>query len=268
MTAITSTVLDHHQDAAKMWGAGGKGYDNVSFAICDALAHAAQRLNAKRGQSVLDVGTGTGWSARNVARTGAHVTAIDIAPGLIAAAKQLSGDLPIEFQLGDAECLPFPDRHFDGIISTFGVIFAIDQTRAARELARVCRPGARLAISAWAPNGAVAEFFNVLAKYSNAPSPASSLLSWGEPEHVATLLGNDFALNFEPVMSHAYHDDEDDIWDWYANGFGPMCTLIEELDSDGRAALKRDVDRYHSHYKTEAGLNVAREYLLILGRRR
>ena len=60
MTAFTAGILDHHQDAARMWSAGGKEYDNVSFAISDALAHAAQRLNAKRGQSILDVATGTG----------------------------------------------------------------------------------------------------------------------------------------------------------------------------------------------------------------
>src|SRR5215472_17422918 len=102
MTTTTSTILDHHQSAAQMWGSGGKEYNDVSFAISDALAHAAQRLNAKHGQSILDVATGTGWSARNVARSGAHVTAIDIAPELLAAAEQLSANLPIAFHLGDA----------------------------------------------------------------------------------------------------------------------------------------------------------------------
>ena len=47
MTAMTETILEHHQGAARMWGAGGAGYDKVSFAISDALAHAAQRLNAR-----------------------------------------------------------------------------------------------------------------------------------------------------------------------------------------------------------------------------
>ncbi len=268
MTAMTATILDHHQGAARMWGAGGKGYDNVSFAISDALAHAAQRLNAKPGQSILDVATGTGWSARNVARTEARVTAVDIAPELLAAAKELSRDRPIEFQLADAECLPFPDRSFDSVISTFGVMFAVDQARAARELARVCRPGGRLVLATWVPNGAVAEFFGVLAKYSDAPPPASSPMAWGEPEYVTSLLGDDFTLNFERGVSHAYHDDEDDIWNWYASGFGPVRTLVDGLGPEQRAALKRDVDRYHSHYKTAAGLNVARDYLVIVGRRR
>jgi SAM-dependent methyltransferase len=268
MNAITETILDHHRGPAKMWDAGGARYDNVSFAISDALAHAAQRLNAKPGQSILDVATGTGWSARNVARSGADVTAVDIAPELLAAARKLSAHLPIAFRLADAERLPFPDAHFDGIISTFGVMFAVDQAQAARELARVCRPGGRLAIAAWVPDGAVAEFFGVLAKYSDAPAPPSSPMAWGNPEHVADLLGDAFTLRFETGVSHAYHDDEDDIWRWYSDGFGPVRMLMDSLSPDRRAALKRDVDRYHSHYRTPAGLNVAREYLLISGTRR
>ena len=78
-------VLAHHKPAATMWGRGGKAYDEVSFVISDALAHAAQRLNARAGEHVLDVATGTGWTARNVARAGATVTAVDISPELLAA---------------------------------------------------------------------------------------------------------------------------------------------------------------------------------------
>ena len=81
--------LDATRQAAAMWGLGGSDYDDVSFAISDALAHAAQRLNAQPGQAVLDVATGTGWSARNAARRGARVTAVDISEELLAAARQL-----------------------------------------------------------------------------------------------------------------------------------------------------------------------------------
>jgi ubiquinone/menaquinone biosynthesis C-methylase UbiE len=271
MAAITgtdNTILAHHRDAARTWGAGGRAYDNVSFAISDALAHAAQRLNPKPGQRILDVATGTGWSARNAARAGANVTAIDIAPELLAAGRELSAHLPIEFQQADAERLPFPDACFDGVISTFGVMFAIDQAQAARELSRVCRPGGRLVVAAWAPDGAVAEFFGALAKHSDAVPPALSPMAWGDSKHVNALLGDSFALKFEPGVSHAYHDDEDDIWSWYSRGFGPIRMLLDTLPPERRAALKRDVDAYHSHYRAPAGLAIAREYLLTIGVRR
>ena len=62
-------VQEHHRAAAEMWSRGGRFYDDVSYAISDALAHAAQRLNPRPGERILDVGTGTGWTARNVARS-------------------------------------------------------------------------------------------------------------------------------------------------------------------------------------------------------
>ena len=142
MKASDHVILAHHQPAATMWGRGGKDYDEVSFAISDALAHAAQRLNARAGERILDVATGTGWSARNVARGGAVVTGVDISPELLAAARDLSGHIrpPIEFRLADAEQLPFDNGAFDGIISTFGVMFAINQVAAAAELGRCAAP--------------------------------------------------------------------------------------------------------------------------------
>jgi SAM-dependent methyltransferase len=263
-------ILDHHQPAAAMWGRGGKEYDEVSFAISDALAHAAQRLNARAGERILDVATGTGWSARNVARRGATVTGVDISPELLAAAGDLSQHVrpAIEFRLADAEQLPFDDGAFDGVISTFGVMFAVNQEAAAAELARVCRSGGRLVLATWAPAGAVAEFFGVIAKHSDAPPPPSSPLAWGDPAHVETLLGRNFELQFEQGISDAYHGSPEEIWDWYTRGFGPLRQLAESLAPDRVQRLKQDVDAYHRHYAVPAGLHVKREYLLTLGRRR
>src|SRR5215510_10168764 len=202
MKASDHTV--HHQTAAAMWGRGGSNYDDVSFVISDALAHAAQRLNAREGERMLDVATGTGWSARNVARRGAMVTGVDISPELLAAAADLSGHIrpPIEFRVADAERLPFDVGAFDGVVSTFGVMFAIDQAAAAAELGRVCRSGGRLALATWAPDGAVAEFFGVIAQHSEAPPPPSSPLAWGDHAYVEKLLGNAFELKFEQGISN------------------------------------------------------------------
>jgi SAM-dependent methyltransferase len=263
-------VLPHHEAAAAMWGRGGRDYDNVSFAVSDALAHAAQRLDARAGERILDVATGTGWSARNAARTGAAVTAVDISAELLAEARELSSHLrpPIEFRRADAERLPFEDAAFDGVISTFGVMFAFGQAQAAAELARVCRPGGRLVLATWAPAGAAAEFFAVIARHNDAPPPPSSPLAWGDPEHVETLLGKAFDLKFEQGVSDAYHGGVEDIWDWYTRGFGPLRQLVESLPPGRAEHLERDVGAYHGHYAVPAGLHVKREYLLTVGRRR
>ncbi|MEZ5811820.1 MAG: methyltransferase domain-containing protein [Rhizobiaceae bacterium] len=263
-------VRDHNRAAAALWNAGGRAYDNVSFAISDALAHTAQRLAPKPGERVLDVATGTGWSARNAARMGAQVTGIDIAPNLLEAAEALSAgfDPAIDYRLADAEALPFGDSAFDGVISTFGVMFAADQAAAAAEIARVTKPGGRLALASWVPDGAVAEFFGLIASHSHAQAPDEPPVLWGDPDHVRGLLGDAFDLTFERGFNHAYHTSEDAIWQWYVSGFGPLKMLSESLDDGRRAALKADVDAYHRHYRVEAGLCVDREYLVTIGTRR
>lgn len=262
-------VQPHHKAAASMWGLGGQAYDDVSFGLSDALAHAAQRLDARQDETILDVAAGTGWSARNVARSGARVSALDISSELLTAAKELSAHVrpAIDFQLGDAEHLPFPDASFDGVISTFGVIFAHNERQAARELGRVVRKGGRLVLATWRPDGSVAKFLGVIARHSDAPSLVSPL-AWGDPAHVEGLLGHDFVLTCEPGINNAYHPHTEHIWDKYAVGFGPMRQLIASLPSERLAALRSDVDAYHRPYETEAGLHVRREYLIVLGRRK
>lgn len=123
-----------------MWGQGGKAYDDVSFGLSDALAHAVQRLSTQSNEHILDIATSTGWSARNVARSGARVSAVDISSELLAAAQDLCTHVrqAIDFQFGDAERLPFPDASFHGVISTFGAIFA--QASSRRHASWVASP--------------------------------------------------------------------------------------------------------------------------------
>lgn len=256
--------------AARMWGSGGAGYDLVSFAIGDALAHAAQRLAPRAGERVLDVATGTGWTARNAARFGAYVSAVDFAPAMIEAARRLSEHEPkIAFSLADAEALPFGAGAFDRVISTFGVMFAPDQAASASELARVCKRGGRLVLATWVPGGSVAEFFGVIGKYADAPPPEGpSPMDWGDPDHVRALLGDAFDLSFETGTSHAYHEDVAAIRTWYAEGFGPVRSMAESLDEARRAAFWSDLDAFHGKYMGEAGLHVPRDYLVTIGTRR
>ncbi len=270
MSTLERQMVPQHEEAARMWSNGGRFYDDISFGISDALAHTAQRLNPKPDQEILDVATGTGWTARNVARSGARVTAVDFSSDLLAAAEDLSSHLrpPITFRHAYAESLPFADAQFDGVVSTFGVMFAANQEQAARELARVCRPGGRLALATWAPEGSVEAFFAVIGKYSAAPPPEPSPLAWGDPDHLRNLLERDFELTFEEGTNNSYFDGVEDVWVWYTRGFGPVKQVVEQLDPDQRAAFKQDFESYHRHCATEAGLHIKREYLVTVGRRR
>jgi SAM-dependent methyltransferase len=270
MHGTSQSILAHNEAAARMWGEGGRAYNEISFGISDALAHAVQRLHPKPGQKILDIATGTGWSARNAAAMGAEVTGVDISAGLLQAAEDLSAHVrpSITYRLADAERLPFADACFDGVISTFGVMFAADQAKAAAEVGRVCKPGGRLSLATWVPGGAVAEFFGIVASHAKSPPPEASPLVWGDPDQVQRLLAHDFELKFERGTNNAYYEDADDIWEWFARGFGPVRELLSRLGPAEREAFKSDVDAYHRRYATDCGLHVKRDYLIVVGRRR
>jgi SAM-dependent methyltransferase len=265
-------VQKHNEPAAAAWNQGGAEYDTVSYALSDALSHAAHRLWAQPGEKVLDIATGTGWTARNVARSGAQVVGIDIAEQLLGAARELShlAAPPIEFRQADAEALPFADASFDAAISTFGIMFAGNQQQAANEAGRVIKRGGRLVIAAWTsePTGYIARFFGVIGKYSAAPPPAASPLAWGERNHVRALLRDQFDLAFEDGVSRYYCPSGAAFWDEYSKGFGPIRQLVAGLDRPKREALRQDFIDFHEAFRTPTGITVDRHYLLTLGTRR
>lgn len=265
-------VQEHNQPAAHVWSQGGRDYDFISFGVSDALAHATQLLWPQPGEDVLDVATGTGWSARNAASMGAKVTAVDIADQLLEAAKELASHIEpaIRFENADAEALPFDDASFDGVISTFGVMFSADQAQAAAELARVCRPGGRVVLATWDPDpeGYVSRFFALTGKYNDAPPPARSPMEWGSPRRLDELLGAHFDLACYEGVSIFIAPDSDAVWGKYAAGFGPVRALAESLDEERLADFRREFIEFHDSYREGDILRCNRKCLLVRGVRR
>ena len=260
-----ATLSDEMRQAGAMWGLPGRDYDLVSLSISDALKHAAERLAPRPGDHVLDIATGTGWSARNMARMGAEVTAVDISEELLEAGRALSAHAipPVHFMRADACALPFEDDLFDGAISTFGLIFAPDHKAAAAELARVLKPGARAVLATWTRGGSVEEFFAIFTKYTGAPPPGPGPMDWGDPAHIEAVLGPAFDVEIEQGTQRSYFDHVDAIWDWYFRGFGPVKATWAALDGHQRTAFRADIDAYHRQYGTALGLAVERGYLVV-----
>jgi len=167
------------------------------------------------------------------------VTGVDIDPQLLAAAADLSAHIwpPVEFRLGDAEKLQFDDGAFDGVISTFGVMFAANQAEAAAELARVCRSGGRRSWQHGRRMGLWQNFSGSNA-HSDAPPPRSSPLAWGNPPYVKQLLGDSFELEFEHGVSHTYHGGVEDIRQWYTRGLRTVASARREPSSGPRATAQ------------------------------
>lgn len=100
------------------------------------------------GQWTLDVGTGTGRIARDLARRGARAVGLDLTPGMMLAGRKemavQGGHAPVRFVCGDALALPLPDNSVACVTTGFTMRNVVDIEGAFREMARVVRPGGRV----------------------------------------------------------------------------------------------------------------------------
>lgn len=276
MTSVTEipegAIREHNSTPSATWSSAARGYDEISRGILDAIEHCINGLVPAPDERILDVATGTGWSARRLAERGFDVRGVDFAPEMLSAAKEIAAarNLEIPFDLGDAEALPYRDTAFDAVISTFGVMFVQRPEDAAAELSRVCRPGGRLALATWTPDGNVFEMFKIIKAYMPEPTgaPPPSPFEWGKPERVSELLGDAFDFRFERGTSYYREPTSYAAWQTFLNGYGPLRTLAGKLDEARLEALKQDWLAFHDGFATELGICVPRDYWIVVGTRR
>jgi SAM-dependent methyltransferase len=266
--ATNPGVLPHNEKAGATWGATGHNYERISEIIADAIDHVVMRVVPQPGETFLGVATGTGWTARRLAARGAKVVGVDIGAGVIAAAKALAPQ--IDFRVGDAEALPFPDASFDGVTSTFGVMFAARQEDAARELARVCKKGGRLGICTWRPGDTVEAMFKMMKPYMPPPpaNPPPSPFEWGRPERVRQLLGDAFDLKFESGVTTLRMPSGQSVWNLFVEAYGPTKALAAGCNLERRTQLEHDFVAFHDQYRSELGVDMPRAYLVAIGTRK
>jgi SAM-dependent methyltransferase len=246
-------------------------YERVSVQHLSALEDLLDRLDLTEGLRLLDVATGTGELARPAARRGLRVTGVDFAKTLVDTARALTAaeGLAVAYDEGDAEALPYPDASFDVVTSTFGVMFAPDQRRAADELARVTVPGGRLGLTVWTSDGGVAKMFAVLRPYM-APPPqgAGSPFAWGTGDRLVELLGDAFELDItEDVIPQSGASGEA-MWELMASSYGPTKVLADGLDEARRDSLHREFATFFDGYPAGSGVRLPREFLRVIGRRK
>lgn len=250
-----------------MWGNGP--YERIADTIVDVHEAVVELLVPAPGDRWLDLATGTGAVAEDAAAAGAQVTAIDLAPVLIETAKERASakGLEIDYRVGDAERLDLPDAAFDKVSSTCGVMFAPDHEAVARELARVTKPGGRIGLANWTPDGGLGRLFKVMAPYQPAPPP-SSPFDWGDETRVRELLGDDFELELEERVSTLRTPTAEEYWQLFSTSYGPTKTLAESI-GERREDLHRDwIEFFETNYESGGEIAHTREFLLVSGIRR
>ncbi len=253
------------QGARATWAAG----DFPAIAerqLWEVGPHVVAAAGVRPGDAVLDVACGTGNAALRAAQAGGDVVGLDLTPELFDAGRELAAklDVAVDWVQGDAEDLPFEDESFDVVLSTFGCMFAPRHDVTARELARVLRPGGRLAIASWTPDGGMGAFFRMVGPHLPPPSPlAQPPTLWGSEEHVEKLFdGSGVELEFErDVATSPPFESTDDAVDFITTKFGPMIMVQQMTEASGRwAELRAELASLYER-------DLPAEYLLALGQK-
>jgi SAM-dependent methyltransferase len=202
----------------------------------------ARALHVHAGERVLDVAGGAGNTALAAARRWADVTCTDYVPDLLehARVRAAAEGLPLRIEVADAQALPYPDGSFDVVTSTFGAMFAPDQQATAGELLRVLRPGGKLGMANWTPEGWIGSQFGLQARYLPPPPGVTPPTFWGTRAGLDELLGGSADLEITAQHSDVVNHTTATLFELYRDWFGPVVTVLSEVGPDQAAAFTRD----------------------------
>jgi SAM-dependent methyltransferase len=268
---ITTDYTELRDKQQKVWSSGD--YNKIAAITVPVSEHLVEHVGVMPGSRVLDVATGTGHVALAAARRSAVATGIDYVPELLEIARRRAAaeDLEIKFTEADAENLPYADASFDNVLSAIGVMFAADHARAARELVRVARPGGRIGLASWTPEGFVGGILATVGRHVSPPAGAQPPTRWGVESVVAELLGDE-VVDVQSVtatvrqrFAHA-----EDFADLFLTYYGPTYAAAGRLDEEGRAALRADLIALARAFDQSTGTGVVCdwEYRIVTATRR
>jgi SAM-dependent methyltransferase len=255
----------------KTWASGN--YAVIGNQLVIMGERLCEAVDVHPAQKVLDVATGSGNTAISAARRYCDVTGVDYVPELIEQAKERAGAerLEIAFEVGDAENLPYPDASFDVVLSTVGVMFASDQEKTAEELLRVCKPGGKIGLANWTPDGFIGNMFRAVGKHVPPPPGIKPPPLWGTEERLRELFGEGISSLRATRRSYVFrYLSAEHLIETFRTYYGPVHKAFESLDVAGREALARDLGELLHTWNAsgDASIVVPSDYLEVVAVRR
>ena len=250
-----------------VWASGDFGQIGVRLQIVGESICEAVDLRA--GERVLDVAAGNGNASLAAARRFAEVTSTDYVPALLDEGRvRAEADmLPIRFEVADAERLPFPDASFDVALSTYGVMFAPNQHRAAAELLRVVKPGGRIGLANWTPEGFIGQLFTVMSAFVPPPAGLASPMAWGTEPRLVELFGPHASDIRTTRKMYVFRYRSPEHWvEIFRTFYGPTHKAFAALDEAGQHALHAALIEFLRGRNTDGGntLVIPGEYLEVV----
>jgi ubiquinone/menaquinone biosynthesis C-methylase UbiE len=246
------------------WASGDYHMIGTQILIVSELLIEALDLHST--ERVLDVATGSGNAAMAAARRGCTVVGLDYVPALLIRARRRTeaDGLTAEYVAGDAEDLPFGDGSFDVVSSVFGAMFAPDQEQAARELARVCRPGGRIGLVAHTPDGFIGQLFRTIARHVPPPAGVRSPILWGTEDRLAELFDGAIAEIRSVKRTYVFrYRSPQEFLEYWRRFYGPTLKAFEVVGEAGGDALQADLLSLIATFNraTDGTMIVPTEYL-------
>ena len=239
------TKPDFEAVKAKQQGAWASGdYAIVGTTLQIVGEQLCETLDLRPGAKVLDVAAGNGNATLAAARRFCDVTSSDYVESLLdkGRLRAEAENLEVTFEKADVEDLPYADDSFDVVLSTFGVMFTPNQPKAAAELLRVCRPGGKIGLANWTPQGFIGQMFKAIgAHIPPAPGVVSPAL-WGTQERLDELFADDAAaIGVTPRHFAFRYLSADHFLEIFRTYYGPVHKAFLALDEDGQKALETDL---------------------------
>ncbi|HSQ59123.1 MAG TPA: methyltransferase domain-containing protein [Acidobacteriota bacterium] len=249
------------------WASGDFGQVGVRLQIVgESICEAVDLLSTEK---VLDVAAGNGNATLAAARRFADVVSTDYVPALLEEGRRRAeaDQLPVTFHVADAENLPFGDASFDVVLSTFGVMFAPNQERAARELLRVAKPGGRIGLANWTPDGFIGQLFDVVSRFVPPPEGLRSPMAWGTETRLVELFGphaTDIRTERKPYVFR-YRSAEHWI-EFFRAYYGPTLKAFAALDETGQKAFHATLLELLARWNRSKGeaLVISSDYLEVV----
>jgi SAM-dependent methyltransferase len=228
----------------------------------------AEAVDVRAGERVLDVAAGNGNATLAAARRFADVTSTDYVEALLAKgrARAQAEGLTVDFQFADAEALPFAPGSFDVVLSTFGAMFTPDHARPAREMLRVLRPGGRIGLANWTPEGFIGRLFKVIGAYITPPAGLRSPALWGTEPHIVELFGAQAEdIRCERRTFNFRYRSTEHWLQVFRDYYGPTHKAFAALDAQGQKRLAADITELLEHLNVSGSnsLVIPGEYLEV-----
>lgn len=263
-------LTEAQQQARDLWSSGD--FPSAARQIADVGLATVDRAGVQPDDVVLDVACGAGNATIPAAKAAARTVGLDITPELIEAGKKAAAEagVEIEWMEGDAQDMELEDESFDVVISVFGCMFAPDHKKAAAELVRVLKPGGRMVVAAWRPEGNVGRMFGTIAQHLPAPPEGFQPPPlWGVDDHIHEIFGpTGIQVEVEPTTVEFAAESADAFFEEFERDLPPIVMARKVLEPDGKwEALRSDLqDLYNESNQADDGsFRAPQEYVLIKG---